>query len=111
MTPKLKPWLFLSMIFVAGIMTGVALTTALGPHFHSGPTEQQMKDRWMTLLVQRLDLSADQRAKIEPIVTDSENQIQAARRDNMQAVSQIIEKTDAQIAAILTPEQKLLWTN
>jgi len=57
-------------------------------------------------LVQRLNLSADQKAKIEPIVTDSENQIQAARRDNFQAVSQIIEKTNTQIAAILTPDQK-----
>jgi Spy/CpxP family protein refolding chaperone len=106
MTPKLKPWLFLSLIFIAGIMTGTALTVVYSSHFLKPPGAQQMKDRWKTLLIQRLNLNADQQAKIEPILTDSENQIQVARRDNMQTVSQIIEKTNAQIAAILTPNQQ-----
>jgi Spy/CpxP family protein refolding chaperone len=106
MTPKLKPWIFLSMIFIAGIMTGVALTVGLSSHFIKPPGAQQMQNRWMSLLVQRLNLSSDQQSKIEPILADSENQIQAARRDNMQTVSQIIEKTNAQIAAILTPDQQ-----
>jgi Spy/CpxP family protein refolding chaperone len=106
MTPKLKPWLFLSMIFVAGILTGSALTIVYSAHFLKPPGAQQMKSRWMALLTQRLNLTPDQQAKIAPILTDSDNQIQAARRDNMQTVSQIIEKTNSQIAAILTPDQQ-----
>jgi Spy/CpxP family protein refolding chaperone len=106
MTPKLKPWLFLAMIFIAGIMTGAALTIGLGPHFKSNPGAQQMKSRWRAHLTERLNLTADQQSKIEPILTDSENKIQEARKTNMETVSQIIQKTNAQIAAILTPDQQ-----
>jgi Spy/CpxP family protein refolding chaperone len=106
MTSKLKPWLFIALIFVAGIMTGAALTIALSSHFMQPPGMQQMKSRWMMYLTRQLNLTADQQAKIEPIVADSENQMQAARRDNADRVSQIIQKANAQIAAILTPDQK-----
>jgi len=106
MTPKLKPWLFMALIFIAGIMTGAALTIGLGPHFRSNPGAQQMKSHWMLHLTHQLNLTADQQAKIDPILTDAETKIQAARRENMDTVSGIIQKTNAQIATILTPEQQ-----
>ncbi len=106
MTSKLKPWLFITLIFVAGIMTGAALTIALSTHFFKPPGAQQMKSRWMMYLTRQLNLTADQQAKVDPILTDSENQMQAARKDNADRVSQIIQKANAQIAAILTPEQQ-----
>jgi len=106
MTTKLKPWLFISLIFIAGVLTGGALTVGYSSHFMKPPGAEQMQHRWMSMLVQRLNLTADQKAKVTPIVADSENQIQAVRRDNMQTVSQIIAKTNAQIAVILTPDQK-----
>src|ERR1700733_12887240 len=106
MTSKLKPWLFLALIFVAGIMTGVALTVGLGSHFRSESGPQQMKSHWMLHLTHQLNLTNDQQAKIDPILTDAENKIQAARKENMDTVSDIIQKTNAQIATILTPDQQ-----
>jgi len=105
MSTKLKSWFFIGLIFAAGIVTGVALTVALSPHF-GPPGAQQMKARWMMYLTRQLNLTADQQAKIDPILNDAENQMQAARKDNMDRVSQIIKKTNDQISAILTPEQK-----
>ncbi len=107
MSPKLKPWLFLASIFVAGAMTGSALTIALASHFMHPPGMQQMKSRWMAHLTERLNLTADQQAKIEPILANSENQLQAARKDNFDKVSQIFQRANAQIAAILTPDQQV----
>jgi len=106
MMPKLKPWLFLSLIFIAGITTGIALSIGFASHFAMPPGAQQMKSRWKLHLTHQLNLTADQQARIDPILTESENQIQAARHDNIDRVSQIIQKTNEQIVAILTPEQK-----
>jgi Spy/CpxP family protein refolding chaperone len=106
MTSKLKPWLFLALIFAAGIMTGVALTIVLGPRSKSEPDAQQMKNHWMLHLTHQLNLTADQQAKIDPILTDAENKIQAARKENFENVSQIFKKANAQIATILTPDQQ-----
>jgi len=60
----------------------------------------------MMYLTKRLDLTPEQQAKIDPILAASENDMQAARKDNADRVSQIIKKANAQIAAILTPEQQ-----
>jgi Spy/CpxP family protein refolding chaperone len=106
MSTNVKPWVFLAMIFVAGIMTGVALTIGIGPHFKSSPGEQQMKNGWTMFLTKQLNLTSDQQAKIGPIIGDAVNQMQVARKDNLDRVSQIIQKANDQISAILTPDQK-----
>lgn len=106
MTSVVKPWLILTIIFVAGVATGVALTIALSSHFISPPGEAQMREHWMAGLVRRLDLTADQQAKIQPIVADATTKIQALHRDEIDHGSQIIKSADDKIAAILTPTQK-----
>jgi Spy/CpxP family protein refolding chaperone len=107
MSSKLKPWLALSVIFIAGILTGAALTVGLGSHFLHPPGEQQMKRHWMTHLTERLNLTADQQAKIQPILADAATKIQSLHRDEVERGSQIIKGIDDQISPILTPEQKV----
>jgi len=104
---RVKPWLLLAVIFIVGIVTGWALTMGLAPHSNQPPGEQQMKTHWMMRLTNRLNLTADQQAKIEPIVTDAEDQIQSVHRDELGRTSQILEDANRQIAAILTPEQQV----
>ena len=107
MSSQVKPWLLLSVIFIVGILTGSALTIGLGPHFMRSPGELPMKRHWMEYLTQRLNLTADQQAKIQPIVADAETKIQAMHRDEVEHGSQIIKATNDQISALLTPEQKV----
>jgi Spy/CpxP family protein refolding chaperone len=106
MSSKLKPWLVLGVIFIVGILTGSALTISLAPYFVHPPGEQQMKRHWMEHLVQRLDLTTDQQAKIQPIVADAESRIALLHRDEMERGSQIFKAAHDQIAALLTPEQQ-----
>jgi Spy/CpxP family protein refolding chaperone len=103
---KLKPWLVLALIFVVGMATGGALTVVLAPHFRHAPGPQQVKGRWLMQLTRKLNLTSEQQAKIEPILTDADSQIQSMRQDQAERLSQIIVKTNRQIATILTPEQQ-----
>jgi len=118
MSSKFKPWLMLAVIFVVGVVTGSALTFGLGPHFMHHPGQQQISGGqqinpqqinrlWMAQLVQRLDLTADQQAKIKPILTDARIKIQSLHRDEVERGSQIMKTAHDQISALLTPEQKV----
>jgi Spy/CpxP family protein refolding chaperone len=106
MSPKLKPWLLLVGIFVIGVVTGSALTIGLGPRFLHPPMERDMKKHWLAHLTRELDLTADQQAKIEPILADSEEKLHALARDEKQRGAQIFKAADDQISALLTPDQQ-----
>lgn len=103
---KWKPWLVLSLIFLVGMVAGGALTLALGPILHGPPGEAEMRHNWMSHLTHRLNLTPDQQAKIQPILTNAANQIQAMHREEVGRISQILERTNAEIAPLLTPEQQ-----
>jgi len=101
-----QPWVALALIFLLGIGTGVLLTIALGPKFLKPPGAQEMRNRWMMHLTRRLDLTPDQQAKIQPIVTDAESRILAAHREDVVRISDILKQTTDKISALLTPEQQ-----
>ncbi len=107
MSAKVKSWLLLGGIFAIGIVTGVALTVGIGPHFMRPPGAQEMRERWMMMLSKRLELTPDQQAKIEPILTDAENKIQALHHEEVMHGSEIIRTANDQIAAVLTADQKV----
>jgi Spy/CpxP family protein refolding chaperone len=107
MSSQVKPWLLLSVIFIVGIVTGSALTIGLGPHFMHPSGEQQIKRHLMEHLAKRLNLTADQQAKIQPIVADAATKLQALQRDEVEQGSQIFKAANEQISALLTPEQKV----
>ncbi len=77
-------------------------------HQHRAPDPQKMTAR----LSKRLNLSADQSAKIEPIFADSQQKTQAlmantqlAPEDKRQQFKAIHKAQQAQLATILTPDQ------
>ena len=110
MSSKLKPWLLLAVIFIVGVVTGSALTIGLGPHishFMHPPGPHDMKKHWMEHLTHKLNLTADQQAKIEPILADAETKFQSLHRDEMERGAQIFKSSNDQISALLTPEQKV----
>jgi len=107
MSSNLKPWLFLGIIFIVGVVTGCALTIGLAPHFMPPPGAQQIRQHWMAHLVKRLNLTADQQAKIQPILADATASLQSIHRDEVGRDSQIFKAADDQISALLTPDQKV----
>lgn len=102
---KLKPWLLLALIFVAGGVTGACLTVALGRHFDRPPGPDQIKSLMQMRLVSRLGLTPDQQVKVKPILEEAAFRIQGVHRDELGQMKQIIEEMNRKIAPLLTPEQ------
>jgi len=111
MSAALKPWLILAVIFIAGGFTGSALTMVFSGQFMhraGGPPGPpgDMQQMWMLNLTNHLKLTADQQAKIEPIVRETAEKVQKVHRDEFGQVRDILKASDDQIAAILTPDQQ-----
>lgn len=57
-------------------------------------------------LSDKLDLTADQKAKIQPIIDQAKPQIEAIHREAMEKMRTVMENAGAQIRPLLTPEQQ-----
>jgi Spy/CpxP family protein refolding chaperone len=109
MSAKLKSWLLLGLIFLAGALSGVGLSVALALHFEHvrmHEREGDMQKHIMAGLTRELGLSPDQQARIQPIVADASKQIQDVHHEEIGRVTRIISSASDQIAPLLTPEQK-----
>jgi Spy/CpxP family protein refolding chaperone len=87
-------------IFICGGLAGAGITIAVTSHRPPGPRDLQR------FLVKRLDLTPEQTQKVAPILTKLNQDIDATRRDARQRISSLIDDAHAQIATVLTPEQK-----
>ncbi len=107
MSAAVKPWLILAVIFIAGGFTGSALTMVFsGQLMHAGGPPADMRQSWMLRLTRQLNLTPDQQTKIEPILRDTADKVQKIHGEEFGKVRDILKASDAQIAAILTPDQQ-----
>jgi len=116
-----KPWKVILVfvgVFLAGIVCGVGIgpqvwrlwhprPPSLGPGERASPglpgaVRASMLDR----LSKQLELTAEQKQKIEPLVKKLEADTKQMRREGLQKFRTAMEKFDAEMTAILTPEQK-----
>ena len=107
MSAGIKPWLLLGGIFIVGIVTGGALAIGFAPWLIH-PHEGDMKVHWMAMLTRRLNLTPDERDKIQPIVYDASARVQNLHHDEMEHGSEIMKAANEQILALLTPDQQIL---
>jgi Spy/CpxP family protein refolding chaperone len=96
----------MGLIFVVGMVTGAALFDGFRDKLIQPPGLQQMRSHWLMHLNERLSLTPDQQAKIQPIVDDAGNQIQALHRDEVDRLSKIMQTANDKIAGLLTPAQQ-----
>jgi Spy/CpxP family protein refolding chaperone len=102
----LRPWLVMTLIFVLGIVTGVALALTFAPHGPPPPGDKQMERHWLDHLTRRLHLTENQRAKIGPILEGASQQIRGVHREEVDRVGHIFDDVDARISTLLTPDQQ-----
>jgi Spy/CpxP family protein refolding chaperone len=104
----LKPWLIMALIFGVGMVAGGSLVVA----FHSGASRnppgavQEFRAHWMMHLSHRLNLTADQQTKIQPIVADAIDQIQKLHNEEIDKLGQIMDQANEKIEPILTADQQ-----
>ena len=106
-----KPWkviLAFTGIFLAGILVGSLVTLRWG----KGVAQRQpMGDQFGPLMEQRLatqlDLTAEQQVKIKPIVDQAAEELHQLRRTTQQTSAAVLVRMHGEIAALLTPAQKI----
>lgn len=89
-----------AVIFVLGFTAGIlALNVYRGLARAGGP-----RDR-MEQLTERLNLTADQKTKVEQILNDTREQLRSLRRESEPRVTEIRRQADERMQQVLTPEQ------
>ena len=74
--------------------------------FGHGPKHFRMKGDMLAHLSEKLDLTADQKAKVQPIIDQAKPQLEAIHKEAMEKVRATLENAGAQIRPLLTPEQQ-----
>jgi Spy/CpxP family protein refolding chaperone len=101
-----KAIFYLAGIFAAGLLIGAAVGVSWGrrPPLKP-PRPEQMLEHIRNRLTADLALTADQVQKIEPILREGVERIQAAHQANAEQVFLISKQTDERIKQFLTPIQ------
>ncbi len=78
-----------------------------GPkHEHHGPGPGHMMGNPLEHLSKELDLTDEQKTKVQPIIDQTKPQLAAIHQEAMQKMHALMESTTAQIRPLLTPQQQ-----
>lgn len=106
-----KPWkviLAFTGIFVAGVLVGGLVTLRWGKNFvQRQPMGEQYGPQLMKRLVTELELTPEQEAKLNPIVTAASEELRELRRSTQRTSAAVLTRMQGEIAAVLTPAQKV----
>jgi Spy/CpxP family protein refolding chaperone len=102
---KWKISLYLSVLFLAGVVTGAILTAQIGKRMMMKVIQPEaMAGHWQHDLETRLNLTAAQSQKIAPIIRDGMKNFGAVLCDQ---TGLALSNCNARIALELTPEQRI----
>src|SRR5947207_2692550 len=92
------------------LMAACGLTLGGLAYLHAGEHGPDMNHHQMgnplEHLSESLNLTAEQKVKVQPIIDQAKPQIDAIHQEAMQKMRAIMESTGAQIRPLLTPEQQ-----
>src|SRR5947207_11051429 len=89
-----------------GAIAGGGFALAQGPDQADGPGHGWHHGNPLDRMSETLNLTPDQKAKVQPILDQAKPQIQAIHQEAMQKAKAVMDKTMAQIRPMLTPEQQ-----
>jgi Spy/CpxP family protein refolding chaperone len=106
-----KSILLLALVFFAGIAVGVVGTRTATRHFLQRAFAEP--ERFQLLierdLTRKLVLDETQRVKLHAVLTDSRGQLRALRQEYQPQMVLVLSNADAEISALLTPEQQVRY--
>ncbi|MEY2501165.1 MAG: motif family protein [Verrucomicrobiota bacterium] len=77
-----------------------------GPKHEHGPGPHHMMENPLEHLSKDLNLTDDQKAKVQPIIDQTKPQLAAIHKEAMEKAHALLENAGAQIRPLLTPEQQ-----
>jgi Spy/CpxP family protein refolding chaperone len=90
-----------AIIFVLGFVAGIL---ALNVYRGLARTEGHHGNR-VEMLAERLQLTEDQKTKVQEIFNDTREQVRAVRRQSEPKMDEIRRQADGRLQTVLTPEQ------
>ena len=87
------------IIFVLGFAAGI-----LALNVYRSFARDERRDRFEQM-AERLQLTADQKTKVQEIFADTREQLRAVRRESEPKVNEIRRQADGRLQTVLTPEQ------
>lgn len=114
MMTALSNWklaLALAGIFTAGSVTGWMVASknvrqaALKP-----PPQKEIAGSWKDCLQSKLSLAPEQSKQVDAILERNSGELHALHDENLKRIRQSLSNRNAQIAAVLTPDQQRLFT-
>ena len=105
--PSLRVILYALLIFLAGAVTGALVAPMVGRTFMRPPEPRELSRHMLERLQSGLHLTAEQSAQIKPLIEKTGADMEIIRRETTKRVLERIAQTNAQISALLTPEQKI----
>jgi hypothetical protein len=105
---KFKPWLLLSLVFVAGFTGGVVVTRMTVRQFvrQVANNPDVVRVRFEGELDRELRFDAEQRRQVHQIMMTSQERIHAVRQEFQPQIAGIRQETHHEIAAVLRPAQR-----
>lgn len=89
-----------TVIFVLGFTAGILALNVYRGWGHAGGPGNRMDE-----LSERLQLTADQKAKVQEIFNDTREQLRAVRQETEPRMEEIRRQADGRLQTVLTPEQ------
>lgn len=110
---RTKIAVYLLLIFLAGAIAGGALVLSTPETFGLGHRPRRMgspedfANHIWNEMKQRLALTEEQTPKVEPVFRAGFAEVRAIQEKSIQEVEAVIRKNHEEIAALLTPEQRV----
>jgi Spy/CpxP family protein refolding chaperone len=98
--------LLLALSFVIGALTGMALEEALGIDWFEFLEEGDEPEEQ---LLTGLDLSRDQRARVEQILDEREDRLESYWGTRLPEIRGIMTQSYGEMRSVLTPEQRAMF--
>ena len=89
-----------AVIFVLGFTAGILALNVYRGLARAGGSHDRIEQ-----LSERLNLTADQKTKVQQIFSDTREQLRALRRESEPRVTEIRRQADERMQQVLTPEQ------
>jgi len=108
-----KPWkvvLAFAGIFLAGALAGGMMMLRIDrPPRMPGrmPPPREFVPEMLQRMSRELELTAEQQARIQPILQRTQQDFQELRRDHVRDVTAMMERMHADVSAVLTPAQRV----
>jgi protein CpxP len=96
----------LTLLAAGGIALGGVAIAQPEDQNHSGPGGWHHRGNPLEHMTETLNLTPDQKTKVQPILDQAKPQIVAIHQDAMQKTKAVMDSTMSQIRPLLTPEQQ-----